>query len=199
LAYIDEFDDPDEAHISERTFKAIQSTLHQLYLAEANPPELRRRILEASVRASENWHVEAIAQAYSSGDKDWMLTAVFAIRWLRGFDDQILEALESPDAKIHYEAVHAAGNWELAAAWPHVAALVSDPATPKPLLLAAIDAAGNIRPKEAPQLLRKLAKSHDEEIAEAAEEAILMAKGRTDEDALENQDEQEEESSGWIN
>ena len=38
------------------------------------PKQVRRRILEASVRAPEDWHQNAIRAAYSSGDKDWMLT-----------------------------------------------------------------------------------------------------------------------------
>ena len=58
--------------------------------------------------------------AYSSDDEDWKLTAVFAMRSVRGFDGQILEALESENEDIHYEAVCAAGNWELEAAWSHV-------------------------------------------------------------------------------
>jgi len=70
----------------------IQDTLHRLYLDNSNPKEARRRILEASVRAPENWHHNAINSAYSSGDKDWMLTAVFSMRWVRGFECQILEA-----------------------------------------------------------------------------------------------------------
>jgi len=88
-----------------------------------------------------------------------MLTAVFAMRWVRGFDNQILAALESADANIHYEAVHAAGNWELDAAWPHIVELLNDPDTPKPLLLAAIGAAGSIRPAEAGMILVDLADS----------------------------------------
>jgi HEAT repeat protein len=104
-----------------------------------------------------------------------MLTAVFSMRWVRGFDDQILAALKSADPEIHYEAVKAAGNWELDAAWYHVVKLVGDPHTSKRLLLAAIGALGSIRPAEAPKILADVADSDDEEIAEAAEEAMAMA------------------------
>jgi hypothetical protein len=90
--------------------------LQKLYFDNGIPKEVRRRILEASVRAPESWHQNAIQAAYSSGDKDWMLTAVFAMGRVRGFDDQILEALKSADPEIHYEAVEAAGAWGLAAA-----------------------------------------------------------------------------------
>jgi hypothetical protein len=169
------FDDPDDIRIAEDTFHRIQLTLHKLYRDESVPVLVRRKILEASVRAPEEWHRDAISRAYSGGDRDWMLTAVFAMQWVRGFDDQILEALKSSDAEIQDEAVRAAGNWELDAAWDQVVRLVHDPATPKPLLLTAIGAVGEIRPQEASGILADLRDSDDEEIAEAVEEAVLMA------------------------
>lgn len=65
-----EFDDPDDVPITEDTFHRIQLTLHKLYLDNGIPVLVRRRILEASVRAPEDWHLEAISQAWSSGDRD---------------------------------------------------------------------------------------------------------------------------------
>jgi hypothetical protein len=120
-----------------------------------------------------------------------MLTAVFSMRWVRGFDDQILAALQSADPEIHYEAVNAAGNWELDAAWSHIVELIHDAHTPKPLLLAAISAVGSIRPVEAGNILVDLADSEDEEIAEAADEAMAAAEVASDEE-----DDEEDE---WIN
>jgi HEAT repeat protein len=194
-AYLDDFEDPDDVAITEPTFQSIRDSLHKLYLDESNPKEVRRQILEAAVRAPQDWQTSAISAAYSSGDKDWMLTAVFAMRWVRGFEDQILEALESADPEIHYEAVNAAGAREMDAAWPHVVALVKDPSTPKLLLLAAIEAVGNIRPQEAGEILLDLADSRDEEIAEAANEAISMAQAM-----LGAEDDEEEMDEGeWIN
>jgi hypothetical protein len=182
----DGFEDPDDVPISERTFRKIQDTLHRLYLDNSNPKEVRRRILEASVRAPKDWHQNAITAAYSSGDKDWMLTAVFSMRWVRGFDNQILEALRSADPEIQYQAVNAAGNWELDAAWPRIVVLLNDAGTPKPLLLAAIGAASSIRPQEAREILIDLAASDDEEIAEAADEAIAISEPASDEEDDEN-------------
>jgi hypothetical protein len=184
----DGFEDPDDVPISERTFRNIQESFQKLYFDDSVPKLVRRRILEASVRAPEDWHQNAIGAAYSSGDRDWMLTAVFSMRYVRGFDKQIMEALKSGDADIHYEAVEAAGNWGVAAAWPHIAPLLSDPSITKPLLLAAIGAVASIRPGEARDILEDLADSDDEEIAEAADEAIGMA-----EIALEEEEEEEEE------
>jgi len=194
-ADIDGFDDPDDVPITERTFRNVQDSFQKLYFDDATPKEVRRRILEASVRAPESWHPNAIAAAYSSGDRDWMLTAVFTMRWVRGFDDQILEALDSADPEIHIEAVLAADNWALAGAWSHVAALVQNAGTPKLLLLAAMGAAASIRPAEAGIILVDLADSEDEEIAEAAVDAMGMAELGSGEE----EDEEEEDDDEWLN
>jgi len=190
-ADMDGFEDPDDVPITERTFRNIQDSLEKIYLDNSTPQKVRRRILEASVRAPETWHQDAIRYAYSSGDKEWMLTAVFSMRWVRGFDDQILAALKSADPKIQYEAVNAAGNWELDAAWSHIVELIHDAHTPKPLLLAAISAVGSIRPAEAGNILVDLADSEDEEIAEAADEAMAAAEVASDEE--------DDEEDKWIN
>jgi hypothetical protein len=91
----DGFEDPDDIPISEGTFSRIQKSLRKLYMDAKIPKEVRRRILEASVRAPQDWHQNAIRAAYSSGDQDWKLTAVFSMCWIRGFNKQILEALGS--------------------------------------------------------------------------------------------------------
>ena len=129
----DGFEDPDNVPITERTFRNIQDSIEKLYLDNSTPKEVRRRSLEASVRAPQTCHQDAVRNAYSSGDKEWMLTAVFSMRWVRGFDDQILLALKSDDPEIHHEAVNAAGNWELDAAWSHIVELVNDAHTHKVL------------------------------------------------------------------
>ncbi len=186
----DGFDD-DSVPISEAMFHEIQGSLRKLYMDADVPKEVRRRIVEASVRAPQDWHQDAIRAAYSSDDENWKLTAVFSMRWIRGFDDQILEALESADPEIHYQAVCAAGNWEVDAAWPHVVGLVSSEETDKPLRLAAIDAVASIRPQEAGVILVDLTESDDEDIVEAAYEAMAIAEGPSDEefDDDENEDE----------
>jgi hypothetical protein len=189
------FEIPDDVPITQRTFRRIKASLRKLYLDGSVPKEVRRRILEASVRAPQDyWHWEAIRAAYFSEDKEWKLTAVFSMRWVRGFDDQILEALESADPEIQYEAVCAAGNWELDAAWSHVAALVTSKGTQKPLLLTAIAAVASIRPREAGDILLDLTDGDDEDIVEAANEAMAMAEGTSEED-----EDGEGDAGGWIN
>ena len=179
---MDEFEDSDEALISEEMFQRIKKTLRELYADADTPNPVRRRVLEASVRALQDWHKDAIGAAYSRGDESWKLTAVFCMRFVRGFNDQIIEALESENEDIHYEAVCAAGNWEVRAAWSHISGLISGEGTDKPLLLAAIEAAAGVNPREAKEVLVDLADSDDEDIVEAVTEAMIMAKGLLEND-----------------
>ena len=161
----------DAQPISEQTFHRIQQALRARYLGDDIPKEVRRRILEASVRAPADWHRVAVRAAYPREDRDWRLTAVFAMRFVRGFTDEIVSALDDPDEEIRFEAVSAAGNWEVDAAWPYVSAL-----------LAAIEAAAAIRPQEAEPLLAELTDSHDTDISDAADNAIMMATDPFDDD-----------------
>jgi hypothetical protein len=186
-AFTDGFDDLDDMPISEPLFRKIQETLQKLY-SDAHVPKLvRRMILEASVRAPENWHKNAVRAAYRSDEEDWKLTAVFCMQFVRGFDKQILESLESENPDIHYEAVCAAGNWEIDAAWPHIAALIASEETDKDLLLAAIESAAFIRPREASEMIGPLLEADDEDIVDAVYEALAMA-GELYEDEDEDDD-----------
>lgn len=191
LEYIDEdlFDDPDEMTISERMFNRIQDSLRRLYMDAGVPKEVRRRILETSVRAPQDWHRDAVRAAYVSDKEDWKLTAVFCMGFVDGFDDQILEALDSKNPDIHYEAVRAAGNWGLDGAWPHIAAVLDAGESDKLLLLAAIEAAANIRPQEAAGILGDFLDSDDEDIVEAVYEAMAMAELPLDDEYFDEDDE----------
>jgi len=176
-ADVDGFDIPDDVPISEGTFHKIQETFRKLYFDANVPKEVRRRILEASVRARQDWHQDAVRAAYYSDDEDWKLTAVFSMRFVQDFEDQILESLESKNEHIRCEAVWAAGEWELDAAWSDVSRIVKSKKPDKALLLAAIDAVASIRPEEAGAILVHLTNSDDEDIVAAADEAMALAEG----------------------
>ena len=199
-AELGDFDDEiGSVPISEEMFGKIQRFLQVLYHEQSIPKLVRRRILEASVRAQQDWHVDAIREAYARGDRDWKLTAVFAMRYVRGFEPEILEELKSTDEEIHIEAVHAAGSQEVDAAWAHLWGIIHKPSeTSKDLLLAAILAIGNIRQDtDTLEMLNDLVDSKDQDISEAADEALSMAGAYTefDEDAYLK----DEDASGWIN
>jgi hypothetical protein len=166
--------------IGSEELRRIQALLHKLY-QDASVPELaRRKILEASARATQGWHRAAIRAAYSTGRRDWVLTAVFCMRFVAGFGKQVLEALDNDDPEIEFQAVRAAGIWGLDAAWPHIASLIGSEETGKDMLLAAIDAAACIRPREAPDLLIDLLDSGDDDIVEAVHEALAMIEDSPD-------------------
>lgn len=180
---IEGFDDPfleeigEKPPITEESFKKIKSTLHDLYKDESVPKRVRRDMLEASVRADADWHTEAICTAYAGADNDWKLTAVFAMRYVPGFEEEILQSLNSSNEEIHYQAIEAAGAREVHEAWQHIQKLLASQTTPRRLLLAAIRAAPYISPDEAGPALVDLSSSTDEEIAETAMEAMNEAEG----------------------
>jgi len=76
------FEDPDDLQISERTFHGIQESLRKLYMDASVPEEVRRRVVEASVRAPQDWHQDAIRAAYASDAEAWRLTAVFCMGFI---------------------------------------------------------------------------------------------------------------------
>ena len=196
---IEEFDQPwSEPPIRKETFDAIQTALHGVVAGETEPKEVRRRAFEGSVRASQDWHPEIIRKAYYGDDEEWKLTAVFAMNYIHGFNKEILESLKSSNPDIHFQAVRAAGERELKEAWPLVEPLLSS-RTEKNLLIAAIAATAWIRPDLAPDVLSPFVDSDDEEIADAASEAIAEAGGYADEEAEDEDLDDDDEHNGYIN
>ena len=169
-----EFEDPDDNVVSEGTFRKVQAALRKLYYDAGVPVVVRRCILETTVMVPEAWHSSAVRAAFACDDEDWQRTAVSCMRFLEGFDRQILSALENGNPDIRYQALLAAGAWNLEKAWPHVASLIADPGGDKTMLLAAIDAAAGIGTPEAVTSLVRLLNSDDEDIVEAVEEALFM-------------------------
>ncbi len=178
----DEFEAEDPSFappISQKRFVEAQRALRAVLDDESAPKLARRRALEAVVRAPEDWHPAAIRKAYQTADADWKLSAVFAMGYAAGFDRQIVENLANPDADVRFEAVRAAGQREVAAAWPAIARILRDRKADKDLLLASIEAAPSVNSEQAVDLLEPLADSPDEEIAEAADEAIAACSDRS--------------------
>ncbi len=174
-ADLEGFDFPEEIPISEATFERATTVLHGLFQDDTLPDLLRRRVLEAAVRAPRDWHEHAIRDAWASGDPEWRLTAAFSMEYVLGFQDEIREALESDDEKVFYHAVIAAGANEMNEAWPAIRAILEDDEADTPLLLAAIEASVLAAPVEAGPYLADLLEDEDEDIAAAAHEAIVTA------------------------
>jgi hypothetical protein len=185
------FEDPGDILISEGGFRDIQQSLQRLYMDATVPKDVRRSVLDASVRAPRDWCADAIRAAYAGADEDWRLTAVFGMRFVKGFEDQILEALSSRSPDVLRHAVSAAGNWQIDAAWPRVEGILEAERPDRDVLLAAIEAAVSIRPEEAAERLGELADSQDEDIADAAAEALVMVEALSELDEEDVEDDED--------
>lgn len=174
------FDDGGDVSISEKSFDTIRDSLRTVFVDASVAKDVRRRVLEGAVRAPQEWHHAAVRDGYHSGDEKWKETAVFCMQYVPGFDEQIVEALQSKDPDVLYEAVCAAGSRRTEAAWPFLSALIQRGEVDKPTLLAAIEAVGAIRPQDAYEVLGDLLESKDEEVLEAVHEALSLAETSTE-------------------
>ena len=163
-----------EELISQETYNRIREALQSVFNDKSNPSMVRRRALEAAVRAPADWHADAIRQAYAMKDGDWKQTAVFCMGYVRGFDQEILQALESRYDDMKFEAIRAAGSAEIESAWPLIRDILENPKTDRSNILAAIEASGSLCPRDDSDVIYELTESDDEEIAEAAEEALTF-------------------------
>jgi len=171
----DEFNEFDDWGLPETMFQQTQNLLRNLYL-DANIPDIvRRRILETSVRAPMDWHQNAIRAAYVSKDNKWQLTAVFCMGYIKGFDDQILESLQSDNDDIRLEAFYAVGNSGLHEAWPHIESILKETDPNKDFLMAAMAAVPSIFPEKAETTVRRFLSFDDAEVVDTAFECLFMA------------------------
>ncbi len=140
------------------------------------PEIVRRRTLEASIRSPQAYHSGAVRAAYQSGEKNWLITAVFCMQYIQGFQLEILESLQSKDPELKYQAIQAAGNWGITESWPDIRDVLSNQDADTNLLLAAIDAAVNIGHHEAMAVLSELLdrSSDNDDIIDAVHEALAM-------------------------
>ena len=187
------FDNPANLPLSAATFNEVQQALRTLYADPAVPKLLRRKSLEASVRAPQPWHPEAVRAAFASPDEEWRLTAVFGMRFVEGFEEEILQSLGSESEDARTEAMFGVAAWAIEAAWPRVLGVLEAKVVERGLLLAAIEAVGALRPAEAEELLAPLAQLGDEEIDEAVAEAVATQEF---DDGLEEDEDLGDESPG---
>jgi hypothetical protein len=192
-ANMEGYDSLDAPAVTEPLLERAKAALRDSYQDPGSPKVFRRMALEASVRAQEPWHAGAVRAAYHAGDHEWKLTAVFCMRFVQGFDSEIVEALDSDDPDIHYEAVMAARDQAVPDAWDHLRALVlaagsgedlvpGEDDTERDLLIGAMHAVAFIRPLEAAEALAEIIESGDEGLSDAALEALDMVHGLMEND-----------------
>ena len=180
------FDEWDIPAVTEPALERARAALRKAYQNLENPMEVRRGALEASARAPEPWHAEAVRTAYGEEDPEWRLTAVFCMRFVQGFEAEIVEALESEDPMTLFQAVQASRDQAVPKAWPRIRELVRTAASGIPLipehpglgrslLMAAMHAVAMIRPDMAEELLGDFIGAADEDLSDAAMGALDVA------------------------
>jgi len=162
----------DALPVTDKKIDAIRDTLQALHDGCGHPDELRRAALETSVRWPEEWHADAIREALAC---HWTLTAVFCMRYVEGFSEDIMQALNGGSPEIRGQALLAAAAWEVQEAWPHVLAVLAQNSSDADTLIAAIEAAASLRPDQAEVFLRPFTRHRNERVAAAAEDAIATA------------------------
>lgn len=141
--------------------------------------EVRRRALEAISFCGNPRVPDMIYEAYYSDDLPMKVSALFAMgsscdaRW----KDIVLKELNNREPEIRFEAVRAAGQLELTAAVRRLIELAYE--DDYEIRLMSVWAMGEIGSKEAREALAGIMEladqNEDDELAEAAEEALGMA------------------------
>ena len=157
----------DEPRVAE-----IQRVLRAIHGDERAPDLVRRRCLEASIRAPQDWHSAAVSAAYARGEKGWKLTGLFGMGRIAGFRAQLLESLEGDDVDLLVEAVRSTGLRELSVAGPKVLELAADEQQDQLVRCAAVEALAALETEGSEELLVSLTESDDERLAELALEAL---------------------------
>ncbi len=186
--------DPSEygAPLSLDAFEEVTAALRDIYEDESQPKLVRRRAFEVLVRDPQPWQKDAIARDFASSDRDWKMTAIFSMGYVRGFGKDLLDQLRSAQGDLLYEAVRAAGRAEVEEAAPILEALAIAEGTDRDVRLEAIAGLPAVDP-DCFDLLDELAESKDAEIRAAAEEALqnlqIFEEDLGEDDELEDDDE----------
>jgi len=187
------FDEWDVPAVTGPVLEDARAALSKAFQNLENPKEVRRCALEASARAPEAWHADAVRAAHGDKDPEWRLTAVFCMRYVQGFEAEIVEALETDDPMTLLQAVQASRDQVVPKAWPRIRELVQTaasgilllpehPGLGRSLLMAAMHAVAAIRPDKAEELLGEFIDSTDEELSDAAMAALDVAEVFLDEE-----------------
>lgn len=156
---------------SSRSLRA-QETLLAVVRNEEEPIEVRRRALESIAPLGIPEVRELIQKAYESKDVKFKASALYAMgksaesSWL----SNLVKELSSDIPELRYEAVRACGGLEDEAAIPHIIPILQDPDLE--IRLSAIYALGCIGGSGARQGLNQCLESSDEQIRDAAREAL---------------------------
>jgi len=159
----------DPPPLTQSFFDELEDRLRRLYHSADTPKLVRRRVLEAAVRAPEDWQYGAVRAAWNGRDLEWRKTAVFGMGYLGGFSELLSEALEAEDPELLAEALYAAaGRNDVPGLKSRLLGLAVDESADEVVRLAAIAGLRYVESHRARNILRKLRGHDDEDIAEMA-------------------------------
>ena len=168
-----DWDDID-LYFGKATFEKIDRTFRRLYHDASTPKLVRRRILEAAVRAPMDWHEGAVRAAWEADDDQWRQSAVFAMGYIGGFEDELLALLNRDNLSddLLREAVRAAGSRGIEDAEPILRRVALDEDVDSYTRQIAIDGLIWCGNDASDRALEDLTHHEDSGIAEAAEFAL---------------------------
>jgi HEAT repeat protein len=152
--------------------RRVEEALLEAYRTPDQDVSVRRRVLEALANSSLDELPDMILEAYEDDDDIMRVGAVFAMgrssdpRWNR----TVLDELGSSDSGMLFEATRASGELEIEEALPDLLRLLGDEDIE--IRDAAVWALGRIGGREARRALKACCASDDEDLVEAAEEAL---------------------------
>lgn len=152
--------------------RRIENVLLDAFSESESDITARRRALESLAYSTQDFVHGLIAEAYQDDDDGLRMSAVFAmgrsadLRW----EHIVLAELDSSDNGMQFEATRASGELELADAVPELIAFLQEDDIE--LRDSAVWALGRIGGPEARRALQACAASPDEDLREAAEDAL---------------------------
>jgi len=158
--------------LEERYARLIRGALLEAIQNRAEPLEVRRRAVESIAYWDEQRVHDIIAAAYQEPAELMRISAVFAMGRSADPDwgETVRKELHNSNPAMRYEAARACGELEVKAAVPELSGLVSDP--DREVQFAAIAALGQIGGRQAQRVLERCARSKDEAMRLAAEDAL---------------------------
>ena len=153
-----------------------QALALQSYRNESQPPEVRRRALEALANSNHPEVESCIRGAYANGNHLLRVSALFAMGRTcdKKWQDVLLRELDSGDSELVYEAIQACGHLQLEDSVQAIGELIlSDD---REIQLMSIWALGEIGGKTAFEILSNLADTEaDDEVLDMIDEALDAA------------------------
>jgi len=158
--------------LDERYTKLIHGALLEAIADRGEPLEVRRRAVESIAYWEEPCVHDIIAAAYQEADELMRISAVFAMGRSAdpGWSETVREELHNTNPAMRYEAARACGELVAKSAVPDLIGLVSDP--DREVQFAAVGALGQIGGQQARRVLERCARSPDEAMRLAGEDAL---------------------------